>query len=140
MVHKILVVDGNPIFLDLMRIVLHANGYSVKTAFSCSIAKELLDSWKPNLIILDSNISGKNALGFTEAIQIFSYIPILLLTASDNHLIAQECLVAGANEWISKPVSIYDLLEKVNSLEHGIALPNYQYQVAQSIRAHSIVE
>ena len=120
--------------------VLQANGYSVQGARNCIIAKELTERWKPNLIILDSNINGKNALRFIETIQISSSIQILLLTAKDSYFNALECLNAGASECISKPLSISELLAMVNAFEHGLTFPNYQYQVTNSIQTNSIVE
>jgi DNA-binding response OmpR family regulator len=45
----------------------------------------------------------------------------------DNHLKALECLDAGATDCIYKPVSIPELLTKVNAFEHGLVLPINQH-------------
>ncbi len=138
--YKILVVDGKPPFIDLMKFILQSNGYSVQGARNCTIAKDLTERWKPNLIILDSNINGKNALRFIETIQISPSLPILLLTAKDSYFNALECLTAGASDYVSKPVSISELLAKVNAFENGLVMPRYQYLITQSIQTNSIVE
>jgi len=132
MQYKILALVSKPTFLDLMKIVLQANGYSVKGTLNYAIAIELTERWKPNLIFLDSNITGKNALRFIEAIQISSSIPILILTAMDSNFNALECLDAGASDCISMPVSFSELLAKVNIFEHGLAFPNYQFPITRS--------
>lgn len=102
MQYKILALVGKPFLLDLMKIVLQANGYSVQGTLNYEIAIDLTESWKPNLIFLDLNITGRNALRFIEAIQMSSSIPILILTAMDSNFNALECLDAGASDCISK--------------------------------------
>jgi DNA-binding response OmpR family regulator len=140
MEYKILLVDRDQTLLDLIKIVLQENRYSVKAVPDCRLAIELADLWKPNLIILDSNMENGDALRFIHANQFSSYIPILLLTATDTIQYAQECLDAGANEMISKPVSISEMLAKVNAFEHRLVSPAYQYRTVNSSRTRSIVQ
>jgi DNA-binding response OmpR family regulator len=140
MEYKILVVDRNPTFLDLMKIVLQLNGYSVKTSLSCSFAKELAEIWKPYLIILDSNIPDRKASRFIEEVRGFSSIPILLFATMDNHLNVLECFDAGATDYTYKPVDISELLAMVNAFKHGRALPINQDREINTIQTQSIIE
>ena len=136
--YKILLVDRNPTFLDLFRIVLESNSYCIKTSLSCSLAKELAEIWKPNLIILDSNIADIKATRFIEEIQGSSAIPILLVASFDNHLKALECLDAGAIDCMYKPVSIPELLAKLNVIEKGLVVPISHHRDINTFHTHSI--
>jgi DNA-binding response OmpR family regulator len=136
--YKILVVDNNPILLDLLKTVLQSNGYAVKTSLSCSFAKDLAEIWKPNLIILDTNIADIKASRFIEEIQGSSTFQTLLFGSVDNHLNALECLDAGATDCIYKPVSIPELLTKINALEHELVLPINQHREINTFQTHSI--
>jgi DNA-binding response OmpR family regulator len=138
MSYKISLVDRNPTFLDLTKFVLESNSYCVKTSLSCSLAKELAEIWKPNLIILDSNIADIKASRFIDEIQGSSSIPILLFASLDNHLNTLECLNAGATDCIYKPVSFPELLAKVNAFEQGLVLPINQFREINSFHTHSV--
>lgn len=126
--YKILVVENNLILSDLLKTILQSNGYSVKTSLSPSLAKDLAEIWKPNLIILDSNISDIKASRLIHEIRGSFAIPALLIGSLDSHLSESDCLAAGAIDWIFKPVSIPELMAKVNAIKKGMVLPINQYR------------
>jgi DNA-binding response OmpR family regulator len=82
--YKILLVDNNPVLLDLLKTVLQSIGYSVKTSLRYAFAKELTEIWKPNLIIIDTKIEDIKASRFIQEIQGSSTIPTLIFCSMDN--------------------------------------------------------
>lgn len=120
--------------------VLHAKGYPIKTAQSCSRMNELAREGKPNLILHDSDITFRNVLDFFEGIQTSSNNPVQFLMTIECHFQVLECLDAGVVEWCSIPVSFPELPAKASVFKKRLKLVLFHFRKIMEIKPNSVVE
>ena len=113
----ILVLDDDPDICAMLKMVLDYHGYITSEAENEEQAKEILEAGPIDLIIMDMLLSGANGTDICSKLKkdhITSSIPILMFSAHPNA--RTICLEAGANDFISKPFEMNDMLETVKSL------------------------
>ena len=112
--YKILIVDDEQSILDMLKLQLEFEGYSVYTASS---AKEALDklSYSPDIILLDINMAGMNGLDLCVSIRDFISCPIIFLTARVSEQDKINGLMAGGDDYITKPFSVNELLARISA-------------------------
>lgn len=112
----LLVVDDEPQILRVMRASLPVRGYQVITASSGEEALDQVGKQVPDLIILDLVMPGLTGLDVCRRIREFSVVPIIVLSAkgSDSDKIA--ALDLGADDYITKPFSMDELLARVRAV------------------------
>ena len=117
----ILVVDDEPQILRVMRASLPVRGYQVITASSGEEALDQVGKQVPDLIILDLAMPGLTGLDVCRRIREFSVVPIIVLSAegSDSDKIA--ALDLGADDYITKPFSMDELLARVRAVLRRLA-------------------
>ena len=113
---KILVVDDDLDILVVMEILLTMKGFSVEVTPKWESTFEKVDTFKPDLILLDVLISGND--GRTICKQLKSQegtkkIPIIMFSAHPSA--AATMAEYGADDFIAKPFDVNDLLTKVNA-------------------------
>ena len=112
--YRILLVDDEPSILDLLKLQFESEGYAVYTARNASEALDRL-SHTPDLILLDINMSGTNGLELCSSIRNFVSCPILFLTARISEQDKISGLMAGGDDYITKPFSMKELLARVSA-------------------------
>jgi CheY-like chemotaxis protein len=103
----ILVIEDNPINLELIQHLLVKAGYTVHTAMEAEEAQKLLVTLRPALIVMDIQLPGMDGLTFTRLLKAdatMQNIPIVALTAYAMEGDEQKALDAGCDEYISKPI------------------------------------
>ncbi len=117
----LLVVDDEPQILRVMRASLPVRGYQVITASSGEEALDQVGKQVPDLIILDLAMPGLTGLDVCRRIREFSAVPIIVLSAkgSDSDKIA--ALDLGADDYITKPFSMDELLARVRAVLRRLA-------------------
>ena len=121
---KILIADDEPDILEILSFNLKAEGYEVTTAKNGDEALEKANAVKPDLIILDVMMPGKNGLetcNILRANSKFAATLIIFLTAMNDESSEIKGLETGADDYITKPVSPKVLISKVNALFRRIA-------------------
>ena len=116
---KILVVDDVALNVKLLADLLSAKGYRTCTAASGAEALAALDRERPDLVLLDVMMPGMSGYEVCEAIRAnpaHAMLPIVLVTALDPAKERAKGLDAGADDFLSKPVSQHELLARVRSL------------------------
>ena len=116
---KILVVDDEEHIAELISYNLTSNGYKVITANNGNDAVKLAVEEKPNLILLDLIIPGKDGYDFCKDVRSNSEIrntPIIMLTAKSEELDKILGLELGADDYITKPFSVRELLARVKAV------------------------
>jgi len=113
---RILVVDDDSQIRRVMRTTLEAQGYEVDEAGSGERALDLLQSGKHDLILLDINLPGKTGIETCRAIRASASVPIIMLTVRDAAPDKIEALDAGAQDYVTKPFSMGELLARVRSI------------------------
>ena len=116
---KILVVDDESDLVESLREGLQAQGYQVITATDGVAAVNAARTEKPNLILLDLMLpllDGFRILKLLKMDEQYRGIPIIVITAranAEDWTLAMEC---GADGWLTKPVKVEELLEKVRTV------------------------
>lgn len=105
MTENILIVDDNADILSFLRAALESEGYFVIEAASGEEALRLVAKSMPDCIILDVGIGKPDGLEVCKRIRSNSQVPIIMLTARDEEIDEVMCLSAGADDYITKPVS-----------------------------------
>jgi CheY-like chemotaxis protein len=103
----ILVVEDNPINLELIQHILIKSGYSVHTATEVEEARNLLETINPVLIVMDIQLPGMDGLTFTRLLKAnptTQHILIVALTAYAMEGDEYKALDAGCDAYISKPI------------------------------------
>ena len=116
---KILVVDDVAMNVKLLADLLAAKGYATVTASSGPEALERLASDGPDLVLLDVMMPGMSGYEVCAAIRadpVHAMLPVVLVTALDPAEERVKGLEAGADDFLSKPVSQGELLARVRSL------------------------
>lgn len=92
------------------------DGYHAVSASSIQEGKRLLEQHKIDLIILDLGLPDGNGMDLCKEIRAYSKIPIIMLTACDLETDEVSGLLAGADDYITKPFSLSVLRARVESL------------------------
>jgi two-component system KDP operon response regulator KdpE len=112
---RILVVDDEPQILRALRKSLTINQFDVRTAADGESALDLLRDWSPDLIITDLAMPLMNGLELCRAIRRLSQIPIIVLSVKGEEKIKIQALDTGADDYITKPFSINELLARIRA-------------------------
>ncbi len=110
---KILLVDDEVSFRDTIKDLLLINNYKVKIAINGQDALEILESWTPDIVISDIMMPVMDGYMFYEKVKnssILNQIPFIFLTAKNDKMEKEKCMLNGVNLFISKPFKIEDLL------------------------------
>ena len=116
---KILVVDDEEHIAELIRYNLTSNGYKVITANNGIDAVKIAIEEKPNLILLDLMIPGKDGYDVCKDVRSNSEIrntPIIMLTAKSEEFDKILGLELGADDYMTKPFSVRELLARVKAV------------------------
>ena len=114
--HLIYVVDDETDIRGLVAINLSGSGYQVKGFSSGSEALASLKSDEPDLIILDVVMPGPNGLEVARRIRQSFQVPILMLTVQDEIANKVAALDIGADDYLTKPFQIEELLARVRAV------------------------
>ncbi|MBQ3290786.1 MAG: response regulator transcription factor [Mogibacterium sp.] len=112
---KILIIEDDSDIREGIRIILESEGYIVSEASSGSEGLELLDK-STDLIILDIMMPGMNGIKTCEMIRKVSNVPILFLTAKSRESDKIQGLMAGGDDYMTKPFSYSELLVRITAL------------------------
>jgi CheY-like chemotaxis protein len=115
---RVLIVDDDPVILELVAINFELEGHEVSTAANGPDAMEQARTWAPDAIVLDVMMPGLS--GFEVCHQLrddpsTTNIPVVLLSARALGRDVEEGLAAGAAAYVTKP---FDPLELVEQIEH----------------------
>jgi len=112
---RILVIDDEPQITRVLRAALSAQGYDVRTANDPEEGLQVLKEWPPDLVVTDLMMPGLSGVDVTRAIRTRSDTPVLILSVRDHERSKVEALDAGADDYITKPFSIQELLARVRA-------------------------
>lgn len=111
---KVLVVDDDSLNLKLMAEALSVEKFCVEQASSGSAALEKIESWQPELVLLDYGMPGLSGL---ETLQMIrkkqNYVAVIFVSANTEQELIVDCLGAGADDYIRKPFRFGELVSRV---------------------------
>ena len=112
---SILVVDDEPQIRRVLRTTLSFRGYEISEAVSGEEALEMIRKVKPDLILLDVNLPGMSGIETCKEIRRWSVTPIIMLTVRSAERDKVVALDAGADDYVTKPFGIEELLARVRA-------------------------
>jgi DNA-binding response OmpR family regulator len=118
----ILVVEDEVDLCNLIRTKLEAEGHNVLQAFDGPAALSLVEVHRPHLVILDWMLPGLDGLAVCRQLRQNYLMPIIMLTARTEEIDRVLGLEVGADDYISKPFSIRELLARVRAVLRRVEL------------------
>lgn len=116
MMNKILVVDDEVNIADAIAYALRREGHMVEVAYDGKNALSLLNEFSPDLMLLDVMLPEKNGFDVIRSINGKNKVGIILLTAKNDIVDKVLGLELGADDYITKPFDMRELMARVNSL------------------------
>ncbi len=116
MARKILVVEDEALIADAVAARLRSEGYEVQLAADGPAGVEHARRWEPDLVILDLMLPGLDGLEVCRLIQRERHLPVLMLTARDDETDLVIGLAVGADDYLTKPFSMRELVARVQAL------------------------
>ncbi|MEK0369036.1 MAG: response regulator [Nitrosopumilus sp.] len=114
---NILGIDDNEDILKLLKTVLTSKGHDFTQALNGKDGIKLIEEQNFDVILLDLAMPKKDGLTVVkEIIQFDPDAKIILITASDNQKIIQECIDSGAKSYISKPFDFKGILKAITEI------------------------
>jgi two-component system KDP operon response regulator KdpE len=112
---KILVVDDEAQIIRVMRRILSAHNYDIRTAGDGKSALEVFHDWQPDLVVTDLQMPNMSGLELCRKLGEISDVPIIVLSVRDEEKTIVEALDAGADDYITKPFSTNELLARIRA-------------------------
>jgi len=115
----IFIVDDEKDIREILKINLESEGYSVTAFSSASDAKKGFESQKPDLIILDVMMEGKDGFEFCReirSIEKLKFIPVIFLSAKSEEFDKVLGLELGGDDYLTKPFSIKELRSRIKAV------------------------
>ncbi|HEX9363734.1 MAG TPA: response regulator transcription factor [Candidatus Dormibacteraeota bacterium] len=114
--NRVLVVEDDEGIRETLKYNLSAAGYSVQEASDGVAGLRTARTSSPDLILLDLMLPGMSGLDFCRAVRKTSRVPIIMLTAKDSEVDKIVGLELGADDYITKPFSVREVVARVNSV------------------------
>jgi two-component system KDP operon response regulator KdpE len=118
---NILVVDDEAQITRVLKTTLSSQGYGIRTAADGNQALHEMETWSPDLVITDLRMPNMDGLELCRQIRAHSRVPIIVLSVKGEEAIKVEALDAGADDYVTKPFSIKELLARVRAAFRRIA-------------------
>jgi two-component system KDP operon response regulator KdpE len=117
---KILVIDDEASIRKLLRVSLEANAYQIVEAATGGEGLQKILEERPEIILLDLGLPDKSGLTIIKEIRQWSQTPIIVLTVIDRDQDKIDALDGGADDYITKPFSVSELLVRIRvALRHA---------------------
>jgi two-component system KDP operon response regulator KdpE len=112
---RILVVDDETQITRVLRHILNAHGYAVRSADDGESTLDFFRDWQPDLVITDLNMPEMDGLKLCEEIRKVSQVPIIVLSVKGDESTKVAALDAGADDYVTKPFGTDELLARVRA-------------------------
>jgi DNA-binding response OmpR family regulator len=118
-ISRILVVDDDPSILKFVQANLEARNYKVFLAVDGEEALRMAEKEKPDLLILDIVMPEMDGFVVCRKIREWSSVPIIMLSAREGENDLEKCKACGADDYLTKPFVLRELLALVKTLLNG---------------------
>jgi two-component system, OmpR family, KDP operon response regulator KdpE len=112
---RILVVDDESQITRVLRTSLSSQGYDIRVANDGETALEIMKDWTPDLVITDLSMPNMDGLELCRRLRLSSKIPIIVLSVKGEEKTKVQALDAGADDYVTKPFGIEELLARVRA-------------------------
>ena len=132
---KILVVEDEKSILSFISAVLTSNGYDVISTGTGSTAYSMISSHCPDLVLLDLGLPDMDGMDVLRAMREWTHMPVIVVSARSHERDKVTALDAGADDYLTKPFSVDELLARIR-----VALRRVQFMQEQGGKNESIFE
>ncbi len=118
-IKRVLAIDDDRAILDFLRTALEDNNYLVDLCEDENEARTALSKTLPDIVLIDASMPGIDGISLCRHMKSApstADIPIIIVTAYDDEETKHDAFLFGADEFISKPFEVKDLLEKIEKL------------------------
>ncbi len=112
---KILIIEDEKALARLLELALTHEGYETKTEYDGDRGFEDVSRYEPDLILLDLMLPGMDGIEICRKVREFSFVPILMLTARGETVDKVTGLDCGANDYMTKPFEMDELLARIRA-------------------------
>jgi len=120
---KILIIEDDKWISASLKLYLENSNFLIELHDEWLNAISKVKELKPDLLILDINLPGKDWIEITKELRVFSAIPIIMLTARSSELDRVNWLEIWADDYIAKPFSPRELLARINTIVRRLSIP-----------------
>ncbi|WP_170232200.1 response regulator [Saccharothrix saharensis] len=129
---KVLVVDDEPQIVRALRINLSARGYSVLTAHDGTEALKAAAEGRPDVVVLDLGLPDVDGTEVIAGLRGWTTVPIIVLSARVDSADKVEALDAGADDYVTKPFGMDELLARLRAAVRRSALAEGEDAVVET--------
>jgi two-component system response regulator MtrA len=112
---SVLVVDDDPSLAEMLSIVLRQEGFDSRIVGRGDVALDAFRDYRPDLVLLDLMLPGKDGIDVCKEIRAESGVPIVMLTAKGDTIDVVVGLESGADDYIVKPFKPKELIARVRA-------------------------
>ena len=132
---RILIIDDEESIRALLRTNLESHGFEIVCAETGQSGLQLAADFHPHLIILDLGLPDIDGFQVLKRLREWTKIPILVLTVNDNEETKVELLDAGADDYLTKPFGLPELLARIRvGLRHHGAIEATPIFISEDLR------
>ncbi len=124
MAKTVLIIEDDANIAELLRLYLEKEGYVVENATDGLKGLELFHKCKPDLVLLDIMLPGMDGWGVCRTIRQNAQIPIIMLTAKGETMDKVTGLKLGADDYITKPFEMKEVLARIEAVLRRFSLPD----------------
>lgn len=132
---RILIVDDEPQITRVLRTGLTTRGYEVRVAADGESALDTFNDWHPDLVVTDLAMPNVDGLELCKRLRLVSQVPIIVLSVKGEENAKVEALDAGADDFVTKPFSMEELLARVRATLRRAPAPSSEDIVSTVLEA-----
>jgi DNA-binding response OmpR family regulator len=125
---RILLVDDEPSIQKMLTHALEREGFQVHAVGDGEAALEAVSAYEPHLIILDIMLPKIDGTEVIRRIRVHSDVPVIMLTAKDDEIDRVVGLELGADDYVTKPFAVRELVARVRAIMRRAVVPAGQRQ------------
>src|SRR5215207_885342 len=125
---RILLVDDEPSIQKMLTHALEREGFQVHAVGDGEAALEAIDVYEPHLIILDIMLPKIDGTEVIRRVRGQSDVPVIMLTAKDDEIDRVVGLELGADDYVTKPFAVRELVARVRAIMRRASVPTGQRQ------------
>lgn len=113
---RILIVEDEPKLVELLTLYLEAAGYECHAIYDGNKVEDALTTFKPDLMLLDLMLPGKDGLTICKELRQHSQLPVIMVTAKVEEIDRLLGLELGADDYLCKPYSPREVVARVKAV------------------------
>ena len=131
--YSILIIEDEKNILGLISRTLKSNGYKVTTADTGKAGLSIINSQCPDLVLLDLGLPDMDGVQVIRKIRTWSNMPIIVISARSEDQDKIEALDAGADDYLTKPFSVEELLARLRVTQRRLLMMKNESQDGVSV-------